>query len=87
MIMNAVHNIIWAIQGAFVDAWGTVMTWLFLPGDRLGFWQLRRSTEAKGAPHMTRKLAAWIQGVAFGVEGVTLLYGIYKIWLLYGGAK
>ena len=75
-----------ATAEAVTEAWGYVMCWAFLPGEKLGLWTLRKATEAKGAPHMTRKLAHLIQWTALAAQaGILAVGGLKLYWLWLAG--
>ena len=83
MIWNILLRAFWEVCGAFSEAWGYVMCLAFVPGEKLGLWKLRRTTEEKGAPHMTRRLAVLIQAVALGIEGCAIALAAYKLVMLW----
>ncbi len=75
-----------AAAEAVTEAWGWLMTCLFWPGEKLGLWKLRKATEAKGAPHMTRKLAHLIQWTALAAQaGILAVGGLKLYWLWLAG--
>lgn len=87
MIGGAFARMFWGILGELTDAWGTAMCWLLLPGEKLGLWRLRRASEQRGAPHMTRRLAVLIQAVALTIEGCAIACAAYKLVMLYRFGK
>lgn len=72
-----------AVAGAVTEAWGTVMCWAFLPGEKLGLWVLRKATEKRGMPHMTPRLGSIIMWTGLAMQaGILSVMGL-KLWWLW----
>ena len=81
--MRIIRKAIWTVISELVDAWGTCMCWLFLPGVKLGLLELRKASEAKGAPRMTHRCEVLIQVMALGIELVAVCRGGWKLVMLW----
>ena len=82
---NGAQAVFWAIVNEFINAWGTVMCWALLPGEKLGLWKLRKVSEPDGAPHATQRLFTLIQAWAWISESLLMIWGAVKLYRLYFG--
>lgn len=72
-----------AVGNAVREAWEASMTVLFLTGERLGMWVLRKATEEKGLPHMTPRLGSIIMWTGLAMQaGILSVMGL-KLWWLW----
>lgn len=76
------------VTDAMAEAWGYLMCLVFLPGARLGLWELRKGAEPKGSPHMTPRMGNVIMWTALAIQaGIMAVIWLKLYWLWLAGGR